>query len=475
MNAARIGLRGRLVVATSWLSLATLGAAFAVVSFAVNRSQQRQLDDALVPAAREEAAEVVRADLASGEPPIISDRPGPAANDVGPLPKFVAVYRPDGRLASATVNFVDAAPALDAIRKPDGECFDLQVAGRDLRAVLVSIPQAPGATLLMAVSRADLDGDANFLARAMMTVFALAVAWTAAIAWWIAGRLTRAHRAIVETTQRVTSGDLAARVASHGAAADPDGLGRNVDEMIERLALLLRGQQQFIAQAAHELRSPLTMLHGELSFAIRRERGAADYRKTIEEALDASRRLKVLAEDLLSLARLGTEPSPLADDVPLADVVSTAVAGVSQEAAKRRVRLEIVGSGGSMAGRASDLERMFRNLLENAVRHAPSGSAVIVETHEKRDEWTVEVTDQGAGVAPQDRPHIFDPFYRGRAVRAGVQVGAGLGLTIARDIARLHGGDIELGDSHTSGARFVVRLPVKRVEQAAESPRSRRS
>ena len=462
MRAIRLGLRGRLVIATSLLSLATLGGAFTVVSYAVNRSQQRQLDDALISAAHDEAAEIFFSDVDDERPPVVSDLPGPAANDVGPLPKFVAVYRPDGRLASSTVNFSDQVPPMASIGNSNGRCFDLLVAGQKLRAVVVGIPNVPGSTLLMAVPSADLDGDANFLAFAMVIVFAVALAWTAAIAWWIAGRLTRAHRDIVATTQKVAAGDLSARVTGDGGAADPDGLGRNINEMIERLALLLRGQQQFIAQAAHELRSPLTMLYGELSFALRRERGAEEYRKTIDAALVASRSLKILAEDLLSLARLGTESMAPADEIRLTDVISAAVASVSDEATRGNVGIEVTGPDATLLGRSGDLARLFRNLLENAVRHTPSGGVVAVQSRVSHADVTVQVRDQGAGVRQTERERIFEPFFRGSSERAAANVGAGLGLTIARDIARLHGGDVDVVDDGRIGGCFVVRLRLKR-------------
>jgi two-component system heavy metal sensor histidine kinase CusS len=456
-----LGLRGRIVLAASALGLATLGVAFTTVALVVNRAQERQLDDALRLAATEEAADLAASDPPGGSPPVISDRPGPAANDVGPLPKYVAVYWPDGELASATSTFGGKAPPLRELGRPIGECFDTIANQERLRAVLVPIPQHPGSVLFIGVTRADLDGDAQFLAHAMMAVFAVAVAWTAGLAWWLVGRLTRSHRAIVKTAKRVSAGDLGARVPVSSSRQDPEGLGRNMNEMIDRLALLLRGQQQFIAQAAHELRSPLTTLYGELSLALRRERSRDDYRQTIEHALVASQRLKALAEDLLSLAHLGTEPRPAGGAVELDEVIGAAKATVSDEASHRSVTFELEASQAQVRGRAVDLERMLRNLLENAVRHSPTGGVVSIRARVL--EGTVvslRLCDQGSGVAPDERGRVFEPFFRGAHDRADLHVGAGLGLTIARDIARLHGGDIILLDTGSgTGACFEVRLP----------------
>jgi len=459
------------VLAACLLGLVTMGGAFATVAFLVNRAQERQLDQALRVAAHEEAAELAADDPPGGAPPVISDRPGPAANDVGPLPKHVAVYWPDGTLASATDTFGEKVPSLDDIRHPLGVCFDTEVNHERLRAVLVPIPQHPGATLFIGVTRADLDGDAAFLSRAMMAVFGVAVAWTAILAWWIVGRLTRPHRAIVAIAKRVSAGDLGARMRQLLDRDDPEGLARNVDDMIDRLALLLEGQQRFVAQAAHELRSPLTALYGELSLALRRERSPEEYRQTIERALAASRSLKILAEDLLSLARLGTEPRPGRETARLAEVTDAARHSVEPVAHQRSVTLDLQVPSLTVDGRQPDLERLFRNLLENAVRHSPQGGAVLVRSDVARDAVRIRIYDSGTGVPPADRPRIFDPFFRGGRARAYVDVGTGLGLTIARDIARLQRGDLVLMDTESGeGACFEVTLRRAAAEPAAPAP-----
>jgi two-component system OmpR family sensor kinase len=455
------GLRGRLVIAVSLIGAITLGGAFVAIWFAVNRAQERGLDDALLPAADEEARLLASADEPGGAPPVISDRPGPAANDVGPLPKYVAVYWPDGHLASATSNFEGSPTHMREQEQRDRHCFDLRVHGVNLRAAFVGIPQHPGARLLMGVPRADLDGDESFLGDAMLTIFAVACAWTALLTWVIVGYLMRAHRRIVETARRVVSGDLEARVGPSLPKDDPEGLGRNIDEMIERLAVLLRGQQRFIAQAAHELRSPLTTLYTELSLALRRERTAEEYRTTIEGALSGARSLTTLAEDLLTLARLGTHGAGTENRVAVAELIHGAVDSLRERATKRDVHLEVDDtSSAEVAGHPGDLERMIRNLLDNAIRHTPEHTAVLIECQLAGDQVEISVSDDGTGIKPEERDRIFEPFFRGGDVRAYCDGGAGLGLAIARDIARLHGGNIRPERSRRlRGARFVVVLP----------------
>jgi signal transduction histidine kinase len=229
--------------------------------------------------------------------------------------------------------------------------------------------------------------------------------------------------------------------------------------MIDRLSALLASQKEFIAHAAHELRSPLTLLYGELTLVSRRPRDADVYRQAIDEALDATRRLKALAEDLLTLARIGaSSPEDGREEVLTRKVVEESARVVAGEAAARGVDLHIDGDARAINGRRQDLERLFRNLLENAVRHSPQGGRVAAEVGEDDGAVIITVTDDGPGVDESDRDRIFEPFYRGPREAAENRPGTGLGLAIARSIARSHGGDLTLTPGRQGGAQFVVRL-----------------
>src|SRR6187551_1248557 len=313
-----MSFRTRMVVAVTVITLVTLGAAFAVIGVVVTRSQEHHLDAALLRAGHEEAKAIARLDASSLA---ISQHPALAVNDAGPLTPFSAVYDRAGNVKAATPGFDAGPPELAALRQPSDRCFDFRLGSEHMRGVLTDVPGAAGLTLLFAASRADLDGDATFLQRAMELVFAVAVAWTVGVATWIVRRLTRNQRRIAEVVRRVAAGDLSARVGvapagaaagSRSAAGDEVRLVMDVDDMIDRLSGLLSAQRVFIAHAAHELRSPLSALYGELALALRRSRDADEYRAAIREALDSTRQLKGLAEDLLAVARLGTAAPPSA-------------------------------------------------------------------------------------------------------------------------------------------------------------------
>lgn len=450
-----MSLRGRLIGAAAALTLATLGGAFAAVFVSVNRAQELRLDAALEAHAADEARH-----LASSPSATLRRGPGLFANDVGPLPHSQALFTGSGEVLLSTPGLADVVARLARERRPSRQHFNLRARGAHLRAMILDLPDGSGRRLLFAIPRSDLDGDEAFLARAMRWIFAVAVGWTVVVATALVRRLTREHQAITEVARRVAAGDFNARVALSVRDREVDQLGKDIDEMIARLQRLVSSQQRFVAHAAHELRLPLTTLLGELSLALRRERDDASYRDTIEQALGDTRRLKILADDLLTLARSSGLPTNEAETLSLAEVTRGAVGLVGALAEARGVRIEVRGDA-KARGHEADLQRLVRNLLENAVRFSPPGRAVRVTLREARDGARLTVRDEGAGVPEADRERIFDPFFRAAGHRDHDDLGAGLGLAIAREIVLAHRGEITLDapEPAAPGASFTVRLP----------------
>jgi two-component system heavy metal sensor histidine kinase CusS len=446
-------LRSRLLGAVAALTLLTLGGAFATVFFLVNRSQERLLDEALIEEAEQEAATSA---AMGGETLIISNRPGPAINDARPLTKFAAIYEADGSVATATETFKERPPILGMLKEPPRRPFDLWFDNEHLRGVLVPVAAKAPHTLLFAAPRSDVNADAMFLGRAMSLVFLAAFLWAVAIAAWLVRRMTSGHEEIAAVARRVAAGDLTARVPIREGKGEVEQLARDVNMMISQLSTLVSAQQEFVAYAAHELRSPLTTLYGELSHALRRSRDAEAYRQAIEESLDGARRLKTLAEDLLALARLSADTGEPTEVVPIRDVVTAAI----RQVAPPDGRLRVHDSGSPTArGRALDLERLFRNLIENAVRHSPEDASVDVSIVALPDRTEVSVWNDGDPIPEDERERIFEPFRRGIRESAEGRTGVGLGLAIARQITVSHGGALELAPATDRGTTFKVVLP----------------
>lgn len=449
--------RRQLVASIASLTLVSLGASFVAVWMSNTRLQERQLDQALLAEAREEAREV---SSAGGKDLMISARPGPQANDVGPLTKYAALYTGNGEIVAQTKSFEGGAPKRPSDRVLETERpFDLWHRSEHLRGVWARVPGRSDLLLLLAAPRTDLDGDEAFLGRAMLIAFLVSVTWSLAISAWLVGRFTRGYELIAAVAHKVALGDRTARVPESGQDAELRQLARDVNHMIDRLDELLSSHQVFIAHAAHELRSPLTALYGELSHGLRRERDNAAYRQVIEEALDSTQRLRTLTEDLLALARLSSDAEDEEREVVWLDqLLQRMIHAMLREAEQRAVRIELRREPACVSGRPLDLERLFRNLLENAIRHAPPESVVEVELRAGR-EHAVHVINQGPPIPIPDPERIFEPFVRGPNENAEGRAGSGLGLAIARRIALGHGGHLSLSASRSTGVELVVKLP----------------
>ncbi|MFO0670912.1 MAG: histidine kinase dimerization/phospho-acceptor domain-containing protein [Polyangiaceae bacterium] len=269
-------LRTRLTVALSVAMAATMATAFFAVSFVVTRSEEKQLDEALRAEARGEALEIARQ---SGTTLHLIGRPGPD-DDATQLAKYAAIYDDEtGAVVEASPDF--KPPVYTAVKHPRGVPFDLRLPGESLRAVFAIVPGHPSVRLILAAPLTELERDRAYL-RQVMTVAALAsLVLIVAVIWPIVRGLTRDHEAIASTVRRVAAGDLRARVALKTGDRETARLAQDIDEMISRLSVLLDSQQRFVANAAHELRSPLTALYGELQLALRRPRDNEGHRAAI--------------------------------------------------------------------------------------------------------------------------------------------------------------------------------------------------
>jgi two-component system heavy metal sensor histidine kinase CusS len=449
-------LRGQLTRSLALALGAWCALTFAIVMALQARALGRQLDASLRAHA---ASEVLTAiDRPDGRAHL-HDAPLPVVDEQVALEKFAALYDAQGTVLAHTSSFAGAVPSLAAL--PRDAAFDLRAGGRALRAVTVPMgEETPARLLLLAVPRAGLDAALRTLVSVGALAFVLALALAFVLARTLAGRLTRDLEAITATARAVAEGDLAARVGPIRAAEELQALGHDLDEMIARLAALMATQRRFVSDAAHELRSPLTSLRGELELALRRPREAAAYREALTRALRDTIELAALADDLLSLARARTVPST-AECTAVAPVLERVTAQLGGTAAARGVQLAQKGAAGRQAAiGARDLERVVRNLVENALRHAPAGSTVQVVVGTEAEQLSLAVEDAGPGVPPEQAERVFEPFVRLDPARGRDAGGAGLGLAIAREIARAHGGDVELAPRPgIPGGRFVLRLP----------------
>lgn len=460
-------LRHRMAVAFALAATLTLIAARLVTLASYNRIQQYELDQGLRARAESEAQEF----SVVGRRALDADYQHESDSD--PLEELVtygALYRADGTVAGGTASFAHA-PTLQELGiegRAVGSCFDFRFRGKVLRGVLAEVRGGNSGEvrfLLVAASRKDLDADAGRLLAVGWWVLIGCLPLTLAVGWWLGKRMTQGIESVAELAQRVSAGEVDPKKTPRVTGGqEVEALGEALTDMVERLNARIETERRFASNAAHELRSPLAALRGELELALRRDRSKDEYQTALREALASTNRLIDLSEDLLVVARLGALTPDATEPVDLGALARDVVARVEGEAA--RASLEVDGNLPEVAGVPQRLERVLRNLVDNAVRHG-AGRVRVKLSEEPRGTVRVAVEDDGPGIPEGDVERLFEPFYRGEQARQ--DSGAGLGLGIARDIARRHRGDLTL-ESPRGPTRFVVTLPAAPAREAAALP-----
>jgi len=247
----------------------------------------------------------------------------------------------------------------------------------------------------------------------------------------------------------------------HENRADELGqLARAFNALVARLRSALQAQRQFMADASHELRTPVSIVRTAADVALSREhREEADYRETLTIVGDQARRLSRLVGDMLVLARADAGGYPLRPvDLYLDEVIADCRRAVDVLAAERGVKVDSPDMPElPFRGDEDLLRQLVLNLLQNAVQHTPSGASVTITSCQDREALKIRITDAGRGIPPADQARIFDRFVQLDASRRAV--GTGLGLPIARWIAEAHHGTLVLETSGPGGSTFCVSLP----------------
>jgi signal transduction histidine kinase len=269
----------------------------------------------------------------------------------------------------------------------------------------------------------------------------------------IAAQVSRPINRLEAVARRVSQGDLTARAQVEGSR-EQRSLSSSFNEMTERIVRLLRAQLDFVADASHQLRTPLTGLRLRLE-----EARALSSSREADNELDAAMaevdRLSRTVDELIVLSRAG-ERQLTGASVELLDLADSARERWQASADGHGIRLELQREGrpGSVWAARLDLERALDALLENALRYSPRGSTVTIVAAPGR----IEIRDRGPGISPDERELVFERFHRGRAGRSG-PTGSGLGLAIARELARAAGGEISIADREAGGTTAILSLP----------------
>ena len=453
-----------MTLAVTTVTVLTLAAASVATLLLVRREELLDLDRALFAQARLVSRLVSLTDPLH---PVLTEGAAEVPEHYEPSTQYVAVYDDNGTpLAWQSFRVVPRLSEL-GVRKhlpPDGASADLEEDGKSLRAIVIPMRRQPGYSLLYAASREEVDADVVFLGRLYAILLVVASILTIIVARWFGRRLASDVQEIASIARTVAQGDLGARAGERiRGSTETRELAADLDHMISQLSALVVAQRTFISHAAHELMSPLATLRGELQLALRRPRSVQEHEDVLKQALDDVQSLVTLSEDLLTLARAETTAGAPAETA-LTDLIADATRAAKGGAIARGVAIiERRGEANVQAtrvrGARRELSRALRNLIDNAVSHSKTGQSVTIAVGLEGDEARIVVEDEGPGVVPSDRQGIFEPFFRGARERGESDQGVGLGLAIARQIARRSGGDVELDARFgPPGARFVLLL-----------------
>lgn len=288
--------------------------------------------------------------------------------------------------------------------------------------------------------------------------------------YWLALRATRPIAGILRSAERLKPTKLGDRLETRGTRDELDQLSSTINRLLDQVARYVERQQQFVADAAHELRGPLAAMQNSLEVATAKHRSTEDYRSALEDVLGETRHLSRLANDLLLLAEVGNSLGSMFNEVvDVAGVVRETVAMFAGVAEDRGIRLEVHSSGSAVVrGDQRQLRQLLGNLVDNALRFTPAGGlvAISVSADTSRREATVAVADNGRGVPKEFLDRVFDRFFQADTARdrGDIQRGGGLGLSICRSIVERHGGRITLTSPGTDqGTTVTVVIPLHRA------------
>ena len=309
----------------------------------------------------------------------------------------------------------------------------------------------------------------------MLYLLPVALLFSAAAGYLLAGRALYPAEQVRRNVERLMTGQIDARNLDQkvGQNVDADEIGRlarTFDSLLERVQETMSRERQFSMDASHELRSPLTALKGELSVALSRERSADEYRDILGQLEGSVDEMSLLVEDLLTIARASPNEPQAGSVERMERMERVDVALLLRQVCER---LQVVADDKTInlkcsteiapiyvKGSRLKLQRVFTNLLDNALRYTPSGGNIRLQARAERQVAVIEFVDTGIGIPAEHLGRVFDRFYRTDAARVRESGGSGLGLAIVKAVIEAHRGSVRVTSRVNAGSTFTVYLPL---------------
>jgi signal transduction histidine kinase len=436
--------------------------AFAVTLMVASFALLRALEGALVDDLRAEDLATLEAQAArvraEGLPADVLERTNVAAGEAYALPypgtQRVVIYAPSIEDLAAEGTFVEEVTRQGGV--PSASAALLGIEG-DPEGFSVSTLAVGGGVLATASPLNDVRDTLDTTRQLLWVIGPVLVGLVAALAWVLAGRALRPVHAVTSRVAAITSRSLHDRVPEPSSTDEIAELARTMNGMLGRLEAATMTSRRLVSDASHELRTPVAVMRAELEVA--RRLPEPDWPATADVIQHELSRLQDLVDDLLLLARADEQASaPERTAVSVTDVVHDVTAR-PRRATVRVDLAQVPADGSRVLGDERALRRAVDHLVANASRHATG--QVVASVAVSSGEVRVSVDDDGPGIPVERRADVLRRFVRLDEARARDAGGAGLGLAVADDVARAHGGRVEIADAPLGGARVSLILPAR--------------
>jgi heavy metal sensor kinase len=392
---------------------------------------------------------------------------------IRPLGRFIQILDESGRIGDKSTNLRDvqipvSVQTLKAASKGQTTFETVQVMGKySLRVVTMPILEN-GKMLGVVQVGSSLEGVEEALQQLLLI---LLIAVPAALLVASAGGLFLANKAlrpvdeITQIARRIGSGDLSQRIRIKRVNDELGRLASTFNEMIAKLEKLFRQVKRFTADASHELKTPLTILRGEVEVGLKKKRGLKEYQRILASNLEEIGRMSRIVEDLLTLSRADMgELTMEREEIELSAIAREVWKDLQMLAKEKGIQLKFMDNGFTrVEGDPLFLRQLILNITENGIKYTRAGGEVALKVKGDRDQGVVRifVSDTGVGIPQKDLKRVFDRFFRVDTARSRETGGTGLGLSISQWIAHAHEGQIAVESKVGKGSTFTVTLPMK--------------
>jgi len=392
---------------------------------------------------------------------------------IRPLGRFIQILDESGRVGDRSTNLRDvqipiSVQTLKAASKGKTTFETVEVMGKyPLRVVTMPVTENEKMVGIVQVG-SSLEGVEEALQQLLLILLIavpVALLITSAGGLFLANKALRPVDEITQIARRIGSGDLSQRIRIKRVNDELGRLASTFNEMIAKLETSFRQVRRFTADASHELKTPLTILRGEVEVGLKKKRGMKEYQRILASNLEEISRMSRIVDDLLTLSRADMgEVSMEREEIELSTLAREVWEDLQILAREKRIQLKFMDDGFTkVEGDPLFLRQLILNLTENSLKYTPSGGKVElkVKGDQEQGEVRIFVSDTGVGIARKDLKRIFDRFFRVDKARTRNTGGTGLGLSICQWIVQAHEGQIAVESTVGKGSTFTVTLPLK--------------